>query len=102
MSRPPNVPREEKIKNARIFIAREILDTGAPPAVRKLNKALGYSQAGSARNYKTVSLLSDDPRVIYIQTDWQHYLFPIEIYNAMRKAAREVLIAEGEEVEDET
>jgi len=66
--------------------------------VRKLNEALGYSQAGSARNYKTVSLLSDDPSVIYIQTDWQHYLFPIEVYNAMVKAAKEVLVLEGVDI----
>jgi hypothetical protein len=98
MARPPKVPRQEKIKNARIFVARQILEVGAPPAVRKLNEALGYSQAGSARNYKTVSLLSDDPSVIYIKTDWQHYLFPIEIYNAMRKAAEEVLEKEGVEL----
>ena len=98
MARPPKVPREEKIRNARVFVAREILATGAPPAVRKLNEALGYSQAGSARNYKTVSLLSDDPRVIYIKTDWQHFLFPIEIYDAMRKAAEEVLEKEGVEL----
>lgn len=100
MARPPKVPREEKIRNARIFVAQQILEVGAPPAVRKLNEALGYSQAGSARNYKTVSLLSDDPRVIYIQTDWQHYMFPIEVYNAMVEAAKEVLRVEGVEVKE--
>jgi hypothetical protein len=98
MARPPKVPRQEKIRNARIFVAEQILEVGAPPAVRKLNEALGYSQAGSARNYKTVSLLSDDPSVIYIQTDWQHYLFPIEVYNAMVKAAKEVLVLEGVDI----
>ena len=95
MARPPKIPRQEKIKNARIFVSQQILEVGAPPAVRKLNEALGYSPAASARNYKTVSLLSDDPSVIYIVTDWQHYLFPIEVYDAMVNAAKEVLVAEG-------
>jgi len=95
MARPPKVPREDKIRNARVFVAEEILKTGAPPAVRKLNEALGYSQANSARNYDTVRRLTDDPRVIYIKTDWQNYLYPIEVYNAIVSAAKDVLVAEG-------
>jgi hypothetical protein len=39
--------------------------------------------------------LADDPTVIYIETDWQNYMFPVEIYDAMVAAAKEVLEKEG-------
>lgn len=93
--RPPKVPKKEKIRNARIFVAQEIVDTGAPPAVRKLALALGYTDGSSSRTYATVRNLADDPTVIYIETDWQNYMFPVEIYDAMVAAANLVLEKEG-------
>jgi hypothetical protein len=95
MSRPPNVPKAVKIKNSRVFVARQIFETGAPPSVRKLAEALGYSSANSARSYEAVRKLSDDPSVQYVETTWQNYLFPIEVFEAMREADKLVLEKEG-------
>lgn len=97
MSRPPNIPRETRIRNARKFIANEILETGAPPSVRKLNFALGYSEGGSARTYEAARKLCTDPRLIYVSTGWQNFVYPIEVWNAMQKAAKEVLKVEAED-----
>lgn len=97
--RPPKVPRPEKIRNARIFVATQIIETGAPPSVRKLALALGYTDGSSARTYHTVRQLSDNPGVMYVETDWQNFFFPTEVYEAMVNAAKEVLEKEGVKIE---
>jgi hypothetical protein len=91
MSRPPNKPRQDRIKQTRIYVAKQIKETGAPPAIRSLAEALGYASGGSARTYDAVRKLTDDPTLIYVKTSWQNYIFPIEIFEAMVKAAEEVL-----------
>lgn len=100
MSRPPKIPKEERIKRARIFVARYILENGAPPAVRKLNYALGYSSGGAARTYDAVRALAEDPGVMYVETDWQNFLFPIEVFEGMMEGAKKALKAEGVDVDE--
>lgn len=95
MSRPPKVARDIRVKDARIFVARHILETGAVPAVRKLNAALGYAETGSRNTYNAVRRLASDPGVMYIETDWQNFFYPTEVLEAMQAAAREVLEKEG-------
>lgn len=99
MGRPPKVSKPDKIRNARVFVAEQIIKTGAPPSVRKLAQSLGYTEGSSARTYDTVRNLSDDPSVIYVATDWQNFMFPIEVYDAMVEAAEKVLEKEGVKVQ---
>jgi hypothetical protein len=95
MSRPPKVASDVRVKAARIFVAQQILETGAVPAVRKLSASLGYAQSGARNTYNAVRRLASDPGIMYIETDWQNFVYPTEILEAMQEAARLVLEKEG-------
>lgn len=95
MSRPPNMPREEKIRRTRIFVAEHVLETGGLPSVRKLATTLGYKEGGAARVYDAIRNLCSDDRLYFVDTDWQNFCIPTEIVDAMKDAARAVLEKEN-------
>jgi hypothetical protein len=89
--RPPFKNREEKIVSLRKYVAQEILDTGAIPNLRMLGDALGYAVSASSNIYASIRNLGDDPRIMVIKTPWNGMVITVEIFDAMRKAAQEVL-----------
>ncbi len=89
--RPPFKTREEKIVAVRKYVAQEILDTGVIPNFRMLGDALGYAVSASSNIYTSIRNLGDDERIIVIKTHWVGQVIPVEIFEAMRKAAQELL-----------
>lgn len=101
MGRPPRMNKAERIVAIRKYVADTILETGAIPTFRMLGDTLGYAVSSSSNVYQAIRNLSDDPSIMFIKAGWQGYVMPIEIYDAMRKAAQEVLDSYKEDKQEE-
>lgn len=91
MGRPPLLDRSERVDAIRKYSAETILETGIIPTFRMIGDCLGYAQSSSSNVYSAIRNLADDPGIMFVKMGWQGYVIPIEIYDAMQKAAQEIL-----------